>query len=111
MHLDEGCEGSVDLPFGARLQNSELHPFSRAASRKSWARGSVVGLFGFTSRTITLAWGTNSHSSSSRLGVSWLTMLPKPVTLPPGRARLATRPNPMGSLTKANTIGIVEVAF
>ena len=34
-----------------------------------------------------------------------------PVRLPPGRARLATRPAPTGSPTIATTIGIVEVAF
>jgi hypothetical protein len=35
----------------------------------------------------------------------------KPVTLPPGRARLATSPFSTGSLTAGNTIGIVEVAL
>ena len=33
----------------------------------------------------------------------------RPVTLPPGRARLATRPLPRGSATVANTIGMTEV--
>src|SRR5262249_48371069 len=33
-----------------------------------------------------------------------------PVALPPGRARLATRPNLTGSSPTPNTIGIVEVA-
>ena len=35
----------------------------------------------------------------------------KPVRLPPGRARLATRPTPTGSLMPVKTIGIIEVAF
>ena len=34
----------------------------------------------------------------------------KPVALPPGRARLATKPEPTGSAAIANTIGIVRVA-
>ncbi len=34
-----------------------------------------------------------------------------PVTLPPGRPRLATRPAPTGSALAAITIGIVLVAF
>ena len=34
----------------------------------------------------------------------------KPVTLPPGRARLSTKPAPTGSATIANTIGTVRVA-
>jgi hypothetical protein len=71
---------------------------------------SVVGWFGFTSRAITLAWGTNSDSSSTRLEFSWSAMLLKPVMLPPGRARLETRPIPTGSPTPVKTIGIVEVA-
>ena len=33
-----------------------------------------------------------------------------PVTLPPGRARLAIRPTPIGSATDTMTIGVVEVA-
>jgi hypothetical protein len=34
-----------------------------------------------------------------------------PVRLPPGRARLATRPNSTGSVPLLKTIGIVEVAL
>ena len=34
----------------------------------------------------------------------------KPVALPPGRARLSTKPAPTGSTTIANTIGTVRVA-
>ena len=34
----------------------------------------------------------------------------RPVTLPPGRARLATSPAPSGSPATAKTIGMVEVA-
>jgi len=33
------------------------------------------------------------------------------VTLPPGRARLATTPVAIGSMAATNTIGIVRVAF
>src|SRR5258707_14354876 len=34
----------------------------------------------------------------------------KPVILPPGRAMLATKPEPIGLLAFANTIGMVRVA-
>jgi len=51
---------------------------------------SAFGLFGFTSRAITPAWGTTSERSSSSLGISVMVMLLKPVRLPAGRARLAT---------------------
>jgi hypothetical protein len=73
--------------------------------------GSALGLFGFTSRAITLAWGTISESSSSRFGVSSSVMLLTPVRLPPGRARLATSPVKTGSSPVRKTIGIVEVAL
>ena len=43
-------------------------------------------------------------SSSSRFATSVLST-DRPVTLPPGRARLATRPAPTGSSTPAKTIG------
>jgi hypothetical protein len=33
------------------------------------------------------------------------------VTLPPGRAKLSTKPEPTGSMTCTNTIGIVRAAF
>jgi hypothetical protein len=33
-----------------------------------------------------------------------------PVALPPGRARLSTKPEPTGSLVSVNTIGTVRVA-
>ena len=34
----------------------------------------------------------------------------KPVALPPGRAKLLTKPAPTGSATKAKTIGTLRVA-
>jgi hypothetical protein len=50
-------------------------------------------------------------SSSSRLGVSSVAMMATPVWLPPGRARLSTRPVATGSFPVKKMIGIVEVAF
>ena len=72
--------------------------------------GSAPGLIGFTSRATTLAWGTSSETSSSRLGFSSTVRSLTPVRLPPGRARLATRPSLTGSPPLKKTIGIVEVA-
>ena len=51
-----------------------------------------------------------SRKSSRRLPASSGDVSDRPVTLPPGRARLATRPVLRGSATVANTIGITEVA-
>ena len=54
--------------------------------------------------------GTTSRKSSSRLPAASDPWLDRPVTLPPGRAKLATRPLPTGSPAVANTIGITDVA-
>ena len=93
------------LGYGAAPLSRAPLPAPLASSR------SVLGLFGFTSRAITLAWGTSSDSSSSRLGISSTARMLTPVRLPPGRARLATKPFATGSPPPAKTIGIVEVAF
>jgi hypothetical protein len=58
-----------------------------------------------------VAWGTSSQSISNRFSVNAPVRMLTPVRLPPGWARLATRPNPTGSPTSLKTVGIVEVAF
>ena len=55
--------------------------------------------------------GTASLSISSLLVISSGDKLDNPVTLPPGRARLAIKPAPTGSPTFVITMGIVAVAF
>jgi hypothetical protein len=54
--------------------------------------------------------GTASCSSSSRFGPSSTFKAVMPVRLPPGRLRLATRPDWTGSALVEKTIGIVAVA-
>src|SRR5262245_19299228 len=54
--------------------------------------------------------GTTSRKSSSRLDAVSACWSDRPVTLPPGRAREATRPVPTGSPAVANTIGMTDVA-
>jgi hypothetical protein len=49
--------------------------------------------------------------NSRRFGVTSTAIVASPVTLAPGLARLATRPEPTGSALKAITIGIVFVAL
>jgi hypothetical protein len=67
---------------------------------------SVAGvLAGLTSTAIRTALGTNSCSNFSRLAlISWAKKL-MPVALPPGQARLATRPSLTGSSPTPKTIG------
>ena len=54
--------------------------------------------------------GMTSRKSSSRLPARSVDWSDRPVTLPPGRARLATRPVPTGSPPSAKTIGMTDVA-
>jgi hypothetical protein len=54
--------------------------------------------------------GTTSRKSSTRLLTASTLWIDKPVTLPPGRARLATSPLPTGSPLATNTIGMTNVA-
>jgi hypothetical protein len=51
--------------------------------------------------------GNSSRSNSSRLRISDTANSNAPVMLPPGRARLSTKPNATGSLPNVNTTGIV----
>jgi hypothetical protein len=60
---------------------------------------------------MTVAWGTSSESSSNRFDIRSVVISLMPVRLPPGRAKLATKPVPTGSPTPVKTIGIVEVAL
>ena len=55
--------------------------------------------------------GTASLSISSLFVFSSVDKPESPVTLPPGRARLATRPAPTGSPEFTITMGMVVVAF
>jgi len=54
--------------------------------------------------------GTTERKSSRRLPARSAVWLDRPVTLPPGRARLATRPLATGSVADAKTIGMTDVA-
>src|SRR5258708_27152253 len=59
---------------------------------------------------MTRAAGSSSCSNSSRFGAISRLVWVTPVTLPPGRFRLATRPSWTGSAAVSNTIGMVVVA-
>src|SRR5262249_51541567 len=55
--------------------------------------------------------GTTSRKSSSRLAARSVAWPDRPVTLPPGRARLATKPPPTGSFAIAKTMGMTDVGI
>jgi hypothetical protein len=54
--------------------------------------------------------GAISFSKFSHLPPTAASTIVNPVMLPPGRGRPATKPEPTGSLTIANTIGMVPVS-
>ena len=59
---------------------------------------------------IVVAFGTSWRSNSNRFPPSVPVMKTTPVTLPPGRLSVVTRPSLTGSLPVVKTIGIVVVA-
>ena len=85
-------------------------PSAAAAACVSLVSDSEAGFFGLTRSPITAAFGASSCSNSSRLGASVLYRKVVPVTLPPGRLRLETRPSLTASPPIENTIGMVAVA-
>src|SRR5262245_43427171 len=54
--------------------------------------------------------GATCLSSSNHFPLKLNSVTMKPVTLPPGLARLSTTPRPTGSFMTGNTIGTVRVA-
>ena len=83
---------------------------ARAAVSTSFNVVSVFpALAGLTSTATRVAAGTSSRRSSSRFAANSAEKI-DPVRLPPGRARLATRPSLTGSSLTMKTMGIVVVA-
>src|SRR5438132_5737727 len=74
--------------------------------RKYSAYGAVAGLNKKATRATR---GAISLSSSSHLPAIVGSILVKPVTLPPGRGKLATKPLPTGSETDTKMTGTVRV--
>src|SRR6516225_6547585 len=74
--------------------------------RNASAYGATAGL---NSIATLVTRGAISLSSSNHLPPSEPSKAWKPVTFPPGRARLATKPLPTGSETVAKTMGMVRV--
>src|SRR5262249_16988964 len=70
----------------------------------------MAGTAGLTRSAMLVTEGSNSCISSSRFGATSWFRLVTPVTLPPGRFRLATSPTSTGSAPVAKTIGISRVA-
>src|SRR6516165_658548 len=81
-----------------------------AAALKDFSQNSeYVAAVGLNNIATLTTRGAISLSSSTHLPPSASSLAVKPVTMPPGREKLATRPLPTGSATVAKTIGIVRV--
>jgi hypothetical protein len=92
-------------------EDLDLQPDSVGSSCKF--RNSVLpgaSAAGFQSTATRTALDISSCRSLSRLASSSVSKKLNPVTFPPGRARLATRPTLTGSSETVKTIGIVAVA-
>src|SRR6266571_3732170 len=72
---------------------------------KSFETVAASGFAGLTSRAKVVAPGNSSRASSSRFGPTSTFQLVTPVRLPPGRFRLAPRPNWIGSPLVLNQLG------
>ena len=82
-----------------------------AAASTSRNVASVIDAWaGLTSTAMRAAPGTNSRNSPSRLAARSAAKKLTPVRLPPGRAKLETKPSLTGSLPVAKTMAIVVVA-
>src|SRR5438874_13117140 len=79
------------------FSTTSCSPRLRADSCNSAGWRAVSALFGLRSTATLEALGTKSCSSASRFGPSSALNQLTPVTLPPGRLRLATRPYLRGS--------------
>jgi hypothetical protein len=85
-------------------------PMVRAAASTFRIVDPKSGLVGLTSTATRAAAGSNSCRSSSRFVANSSAKKLTPVRLPPGRARLATKPSLTGSSPATKTIGISVVA-
>src|SRR5262249_21204341 len=103
--LNASSKSSADLTIvGRTVRPKHLATSWVVLSSDEWAGLSDIR----TARR--LAFGTTACSNSTLLTCSSPSKLVTPVTLPPGRARLSTSPEPTGSEGVTMTIGIVAVA-
>ena len=107
----QGREGRLDLARCTGVETEICSPMARAASRISRKVASADdALAGLTSTRNTNGLGHQLVQQCQPLGREFVGKKLIPVALPPGRARLVTRPSLTGSSLTPKTIGIVVVA-
>src|SRR5262249_12077893 len=102
------------LNVGRRVPNGTEHNLDRKRRRRGLRLPQEVVIIGsrpgLTTRAARVRCGATSLRIASHLPVMLASKSSRPVILPPGRAKLATKPEPTGSVMLANTIGIVTVS-
>src|SRR5262245_8313604 len=93
------------------LTTSSFTPSDRAAACVSATICDVAGKSGFARMATSAAAGTISFSMLNRLPLNSGLLVVTPVTFPPGRVKVATRPAASGSATAPKTIGTGGVAL
>src|SRR5262249_30431073 len=108
--LDKRREDLIEVVFSDRAQDTELSPRASAAACASRVCGSATGLVGLTSSAINSALGNSSRISCILFCANTVLTIQMSVVFPPGRLKLATKPNLIGSAPVTKTMGIVAVA-
>ena len=106
----EDRDGALDLAASRMLIGLTSTP---ADGAMDWIMANwpiPAGMAGSRRTATRVTPGAISLSSSSHFPLKPYSNDIKPVALPPGRARLSTKPAPTGSGTIVNTIGTVRVA-
>ena len=93
-----------------RLGIEAAPSYAPAASSISFNTCALPGLVEVPRTPTRASRGTIYFKSSNCFPLISRARVDNPVMFPPGRARLATKPEPTGSLSNAMTMGIVEVA-
>src|SRR5262245_58829724 len=104
-HARERLDGPFDI--GGMLDRAG-HNLNRERGSQRLARAQVI--IELAKRRTRATGGAISLSIDSHLPVILASIDKRPVRLRPGRARLATQPERIGSPTPTNTIGIAELS-
>ena len=108
--LEEGRKGHIDFAGIDGVYNNELSVDCVRRCLRGRKLRSEFRVLGTAKNAMTLAAGTSSCSKASRFATDSTLNQLMPVTLPPGRLRLDTKPTSTGSCPLLKTIGIDVVA-
>ena len=105
-HIDVQVAPGLTRQYSLCNSPSDSARYLIAVKRESASRGGSAGMHERVKQGDALRISAPRNHFALVPNSNWV----KPVALPPGRARLATKPAPTGSGVCANTIGILRVA-